>query len=152
MLGTSCCHLFLCPRRPTFGQEGCCSKQLLPWWSAPAVHAPELKGARRCNSDISSAFPSSISWYAHLTKVSFLSVCVNNYRYSYSYDCCCLANAAAKKCSSLLKGFFVCDGESVLILKFLFQKSFANLPMAFTDELDWPQFSEITGFLNSTIG
>ncbi|KFP34134.1 Acyloxyacyl hydrolase, partial [Colius striatus] len=31
-------------------------------------------------------------------------------------------------------------------------KSFANLPMAFTDELDWPQFSEITGFLNSTIG
>lgn len=84
MLGTSCCHLFLCPRRPTFGQEGCCSKQLLPWWSAPAVRAPELKGARRCNSDISSAFPSSISWYAHLTKVSFLSVCVNNYRYSYS--------------------------------------------------------------------
>ncbi|NXA59103.1 AOAH hydrolase, partial [Mohoua ochrocephala] len=31
-------------------------------------------------------------------------------------------------------------------------KSFANLPMAFSDELDWPQFSEITGFLNSTIG
>uniref|UniRef100_A0A8B9FEK9 Acyloxyacyl hydrolase n=1 Tax=Amazona collaria TaxID=241587 RepID=A0A8B9FEK9_9PSIT len=31
-------------------------------------------------------------------------------------------------------------------------KSFANLPMAFTNELDWPQFSEITGFLNSTIG
>ncbi|NXC12505.1 AOAH hydrolase, partial [Corythaeola cristata] len=31
-------------------------------------------------------------------------------------------------------------------------KSFANLPTAFTDELDWPQFSEITGFLNSTIG
>nr|XP_013803597.1 PREDICTED: acyloxyacyl hydrolase isoform X2 [Apteryx mantelli mantelli] len=31
-------------------------------------------------------------------------------------------------------------------------KAFANLPMAFTDELDWPQFSEITGFLNSTIG
>ncbi|NWQ77874.1 AOAH hydrolase, partial [Columbina picui] len=31
-------------------------------------------------------------------------------------------------------------------------KSFANLPMAFTDEFDWPQFSEITGFLNSTIG
>ncbi|NXD84587.1 AOAH hydrolase, partial [Halcyon senegalensis] len=31
-------------------------------------------------------------------------------------------------------------------------KSFTNLPMAFSDELDWPQFSEITGFLNSTIG
>ncbi|XP_064025799.1 acyloxyacyl hydrolase isoform X2 [Pogoniulus pusillus] len=31
-------------------------------------------------------------------------------------------------------------------------KSFANLPVAFSDELDWPQFSEITGFLNSTIG
>nr|XP_009677970.1 PREDICTED: acyloxyacyl hydrolase isoform X1 [Struthio camelus australis] len=31
-------------------------------------------------------------------------------------------------------------------------KAFANLPMAFTDELDWPQFSEVTGFLNSTIG
>ncbi|KGL81593.1 Acyloxyacyl hydrolase, partial [Tinamus guttatus] len=31
-------------------------------------------------------------------------------------------------------------------------KAFANLPMAFTDELDWPQFSEFTGFLNSTIG
>ncbi|NXI10897.1 AOAH hydrolase, partial [Irena cyanogastra] len=31
-------------------------------------------------------------------------------------------------------------------------KSFANLPMAFSDEFDWPQFSEITGFLNSTIG
>ncbi|KFV04103.1 PREDICTED: acyloxyacyl hydrolase, partial [Pterocles gutturalis] len=31
-------------------------------------------------------------------------------------------------------------------------KSFANLPVAFTNELDWPQFSEITGFLNSTIG
>ncbi|KAK2542492.1 Aoah, partial [Columba livia] len=31
-------------------------------------------------------------------------------------------------------------------------KSFSNLPMAFTDEFDWPQFSEITGFLNSTIG
>ncbi|NXK98763.1 AOAH hydrolase, partial [Formicarius rufipectus] len=31
-------------------------------------------------------------------------------------------------------------------------KSFANLPMAFSNELDWPQFSEITGFLNSTIG
>ncbi|XP_014742349.1 PREDICTED: acyloxyacyl hydrolase [Sturnus vulgaris] len=31
-------------------------------------------------------------------------------------------------------------------------KSFVNLPMAFSDELDWPQFSEITGFLNSTIG
>ncbi|RMC05365.1 hypothetical protein DUI87_18554 [Hirundo rustica rustica] len=31
-------------------------------------------------------------------------------------------------------------------------KSFADLPMAFSDELDWPQFSEITGFLNSTIG
>ncbi|NWZ66047.1 AOAH hydrolase, partial [Acrocephalus arundinaceus] len=31
-------------------------------------------------------------------------------------------------------------------------KSFDNLPMAFSDELDWPQFSEITGFLNSTIG
>ncbi|XP_068008835.1 acyloxyacyl hydrolase isoform X1 [Melanerpes formicivorus] len=31
-------------------------------------------------------------------------------------------------------------------------KSFENLPMAFSDELDWPQFSEFTGFLNSTIG
>ncbi|NWH34235.1 AOAH hydrolase, partial [Chloropsis hardwickii] len=31
-------------------------------------------------------------------------------------------------------------------------KSFADLPMAFSDEFDWPQFSEITGFLNSTIG
>ncbi|NWX87168.1 AOAH hydrolase, partial [Nothoprocta pentlandii] len=31
-------------------------------------------------------------------------------------------------------------------------KAFANLPMAFSDELDWPQFSEFTGFLNSTIG
>ena len=69
-LETSHCHLFLCPRRPSFGQDGCCSKQLPSWWSAPAVRAPcqeefwalpELKGARRCNSDISSAFPSSVS-------------------------------------------------------------------------------------------
>ncbi|NXS45366.1 AOAH hydrolase, partial [Balaeniceps rex] len=31
-------------------------------------------------------------------------------------------------------------------------KSFANLLMVLADEIDWPQFSEITGFLNSTIG
>ncbi|KYO43217.1 acyloxyacyl hydrolase isoform A [Alligator mississippiensis] len=29
---------------------------------------------------------------------------------------------------------------------------FSDLPLAFTNELDWPQFSGITGFLNSTIG
>uniref|UniRef100_A0A8D0GPS7 Acyloxyacyl hydrolase n=1 Tax=Sphenodon punctatus TaxID=8508 RepID=A0A8D0GPS7_SPHPU len=31
-------------------------------------------------------------------------------------------------------------------------KSFSNLPLAFTNELDWPQFSGTTGYLNSTIG
>uniref|UniRef100_A0A670JJ60 Acyloxyacyl hydrolase n=1 Tax=Podarcis muralis TaxID=64176 RepID=A0A670JJ60_PODMU len=31
-------------------------------------------------------------------------------------------------------------------------KAFSNLPEAFADELDWPQFSGATGFLNSTIG
>uniref|UniRef100_A0A7M4EWE3 Acyloxyacyl hydrolase n=1 Tax=Crocodylus porosus TaxID=8502 RepID=A0A7M4EWE3_CROPO len=29
---------------------------------------------------------------------------------------------------------------------------FSDLPLAFTNEFDWPQFSGITGFLNSTIG
>ncbi|KAH0627181.1 hypothetical protein JD844_002642 [Phrynosoma platyrhinos] len=32
------------------------------------------------------------------------------------------------------------------------KKAFSNLPEAFTNELDWPQFSEATGFLKSTIG
>nr|XP_006124124.1 acyloxyacyl hydrolase [Pelodiscus sinensis] len=31
-------------------------------------------------------------------------------------------------------------------------KSFSNLPVALTNEFDWPHFSGITGFLNSTIG
>ncbi|XP_004418881.1 PREDICTED: acyloxyacyl hydrolase isoform X2 [Ceratotherium simum simum] len=31
-------------------------------------------------------------------------------------------------------------------------KSFLNLPTAITDELDWPQLSGVTGFLNSTNG
>ncbi|KAJ6662060.1 hypothetical protein lerEdw1_012907 [Lerista edwardsae] len=31
-------------------------------------------------------------------------------------------------------------------------EAFANLPMAISNELDWPQFSSTTGFLNSTIG
>uniref|UniRef100_A0A674JED2 Saposin B-type domain-containing protein n=1 Tax=Terrapene triunguis TaxID=2587831 RepID=A0A674JED2_9SAUR len=31
-------------------------------------------------------------------------------------------------------------------------KSFSNLPVALTNELDWPHFSGTTGFLNSTIG
>uniref|UniRef100_G1KUN1 Acyloxyacyl hydrolase n=1 Tax=Anolis carolinensis TaxID=28377 RepID=G1KUN1_ANOCA len=32
------------------------------------------------------------------------------------------------------------------------RKAFSNLPEALPNELDWPQFSEATGFLNSTIG
>ncbi|XP_042331105.1 acyloxyacyl hydrolase [Sceloporus undulatus] len=32
------------------------------------------------------------------------------------------------------------------------KKAFSNLLEALTNELDWPQFSEVTGFLNSTIG
>lgn len=120
MLGTLCCQLSLWL---TFGQDGCCSKQPLLWWSALAVRAPcqedfwylsKLKGARRCNSDISSAFPSSIPWYARLTRVNFLSICVNNYCSSYSYNYCHPANAPAKKCLSLLTGFFCLW---VLILK-----------------------------------
>lgn len=155
-------HLPLCPRRPIFGQDRCCSKHLPPWWSAPAVRAPpqeefwalpELNSARRCSSDFSSAFPHSVSWHAHLTIVIFLSIWVNNYCYSYSYSRFCPANAPAKKCSSLLKGFFLSVRVKLRwLLNLSFQKSFANLPMAFTDEFDWPQFSEITGFLNSTIG
>ncbi|XP_077159500.1 acyloxyacyl hydrolase isoform X2 [Paroedura picta] len=31
-------------------------------------------------------------------------------------------------------------------------KVYSDLPKALADELDWPQFSEVTGFLNSTIG
>ncbi|XP_034985434.2 acyloxyacyl hydrolase [Zootoca vivipara] len=31
-------------------------------------------------------------------------------------------------------------------------KAFSNLPEAFANELDWPQFSGVTGFLNATIG
>ncbi|KAF4801377.1 Acyloxyacyl hydrolase [Turdus rufiventris] len=47
---------------------------------------------------------------------------------------------------------YVCLALAMALAAPCFKKSFANLPMAFSDELDWPQFSEITGFLNSTIG
>ncbi|XP_036594588.1 acyloxyacyl hydrolase [Trichosurus vulpecula] len=39
-----------------------------------------------------------------------------------------------------------------LIAAHMSVKTFSNLPMALSNELDWPQFSGTTGFLNSTSG
>ncbi|XP_053570390.1 acyloxyacyl hydrolase isoform X2 [Bombina bombina] len=39
-----------------------------------------------------------------------------------------------------------------LTAKTMSEKTFSNLPLAISNELDWPQFSQYTGYENSTIG
>lgn len=69
----------------------CCSKELLPWQCAPAACAtpqeefwtpPKSKGANRCDS-ATSVCPR----YACHARLNFLSTCVNNYHYTYCYNC-----------------------------------------------------------------
>lgn len=89
-LGTSHCHLVLCPRlthlwagwmleksAASLGVCTCntCSHQDKFWTLSGK------KGAKNCISDISSASPSSVSSYACLTKANFLSIHIYNYHY-----------------------------------------------------------------------
>lgn len=69
----------------------CCSKELLSWQCAPAACAtpegefwtpPKSKGANRCNS-ATSVCPR----YACHARLNFLSTCINNYHYTYCYNC-----------------------------------------------------------------
>lgn len=88
-LGTSGCHLCL---RLTHLRAGWMLEQsaaaLVVCTCSTCSHQEEFwtlsdkKGARNCNADIiSSAFPSSISLSACLTRVNFLSICIHDYHY-----------------------------------------------------------------------
>lgn len=123
-LRTSRCHLFLCPRLRHLWAGRCWSNQLLPWGSAPAVHAHirrsfgffHFKRVSRASIQISPLL--FLPPYLHmpvLQKPTFLVYACIITTTSSSYNCCCLANALAKKCSNFLRGFYVCEGETGLI-------------------------------------